>query len=146
VRLITRKGNDFTRRFPLIGMAVAALPLRSCVIDGEAIVCDDSGLAVFDLIRSYRTSGTAVHCAFDLLEIDGEAGEATEGRAVRYRAQRALRRRRRDHLQPRLQARVRGHRIEADRVAVHLGPVAALGQGEEPEGPCGDARGGGGLG
>lgn len=72
VRLITRKGNDFTGRFPFIAMAVAALPARSCLIDGEAIVCDDNGLAVFDLIRRRRTSATAVHCAFDLLELDGE--------------------------------------------------------------------------
>jgi ATP-dependent DNA ligase len=27
------------------------LPVRSCLIDGEAVVCDESGLAVFDLIR-----------------------------------------------------------------------------------------------
>ena len=52
VRLITRKGNDFTSRFPFIAMAVAALPARSCLIDGEAIVCDENGLAVFDLIRA----------------------------------------------------------------------------------------------
>jgi ATP-dependent DNA ligase len=27
---------------------------RSCLIDGEAIVCDNDGLAVFDLIRPPR--------------------------------------------------------------------------------------------
>ena len=46
--------------------------MRSCLIDGEAIVCDESGLAVFELIRRQRTGGAAVHCAFDLLELDGE--------------------------------------------------------------------------
>jgi ATP-dependent DNA ligase len=40
-------------------MAVAALSARWCLIDGEAIVCDDSGLAVFELIRRQRTSATA---------------------------------------------------------------------------------------
>ncbi|HEU0062580.1 MAG TPA: hypothetical protein VFR19_22045 [Hyphomicrobiaceae bacterium] len=49
VRLITRKGNDFTHRFPLIVLAVGKLPVRSCLIDGEAIVCDERGLAVFEL-------------------------------------------------------------------------------------------------
>jgi bifunctional non-homologous end joining protein LigD len=68
VRLITRKGNDFTYRFPFIALAVGKLPVRSCVIDGEAIECDDNGLAVFELIRRQRTSATAVHCAFNLLE------------------------------------------------------------------------------
>ena len=72
VRLITRNGNDFTRRFPLAAAAVAALPGRSCLIDGEAIACDDKGLAVFDLIRRHRNHASAILCAFDLLEIDGE--------------------------------------------------------------------------
>ena len=72
VRLITRNGNDLTRRFPFVAMAVAALPATSCLIDGEAIMCDESGLAVFDLIRGHRPLATAVHCAFDLVELDGE--------------------------------------------------------------------------
>jgi len=46
--------------------------VRSCVIDGEAIVCDDNGLAVFDLIRGHGSNGRAVLCAFDLLEVNGE--------------------------------------------------------------------------
>jgi ATP-dependent DNA ligase len=36
--------------------AVAALPVRSCFIDGEAIVCDDSGLAVFELLAPFATT------------------------------------------------------------------------------------------
>ena len=72
VRLLTRKGNNFSNRFPQIVAAVAALPARSCLIDGEAIVTDHKGLAVFDLIRGHRPSEAAVLCAFDLLELDGE--------------------------------------------------------------------------
>jgi len=72
VRLITRHANDFTDRFPFIAMAVGKLPVRSCLIDGEAIVCDQNGLAVFELIRRHGTLASAVHCAFDLLELDGE--------------------------------------------------------------------------
>ncbi len=71
VRLITRNGNDFTDHFPFIAMAVKSLPVRSCAIDGEAIVCNKNGLAVFELIRGHRTHAGAVHCAFDLLEHDG---------------------------------------------------------------------------
>lgn len=71
VRLITRHGNDFTARFPLVASAVAALPVRSCLIDGEAIVCDENGLAVFELIRGHGSKTSAVLCAFDLLELDG---------------------------------------------------------------------------
>jgi bifunctional non-homologous end joining protein LigD len=72
IRLISRNGHDLADRFPLAAEAVAALPVRSCVIDGEAIVCDDSGLAVFDLIRGHGRNGLAMLCAFDLLEVNGE--------------------------------------------------------------------------
>jgi bifunctional non-homologous end joining protein LigD len=48
VRLITRHGNDFTWRFPLAVAAISALPGRSFLIDGEAIVTNGDGLAVFE--------------------------------------------------------------------------------------------------
>jgi bifunctional non-homologous end joining protein LigD len=72
VRLITRNANDFTDRFPFIATAVAELPVKSCLIDGEAIVCDENGLAVFDLIRRLGAGERAVLSAFDLLELDGK--------------------------------------------------------------------------
>jgi bifunctional non-homologous end joining protein LigD len=72
VRLITRVGNDFSSRFPSIAIAVASLPVGSCLIDGEAIVCDDNGLAVFELVRQHRAGDQAVLCAFDLLELNGK--------------------------------------------------------------------------
>jgi bifunctional non-homologous end joining protein LigD len=72
VRLLTRNAINFAGRFPQIVAALTVLPVRSCLIDGEAVVCDDSGLAVFDLIRGYRHDGAAVLCAFDLLELDGK--------------------------------------------------------------------------
>src|SRR5262249_4243349 len=72
VRLITRAGNDFSSRFPFIAMQVSKIPVRSCLIDGEAIVCDENGLAVFDLIRRHGALASAVLCAFDLLELDGQ--------------------------------------------------------------------------
>jgi bifunctional non-homologous end joining protein LigD len=72
VRLITRHGNDFTSRFPFIATAVSKFRVRSCLIDGEAIVCDENGLAVFDLIRGHGAGESAVLSAFDLLELDGK--------------------------------------------------------------------------
>jgi ATP-dependent DNA ligase len=47
VRLYSRPGNDFTRRFPLIVETLARLRSRSCIIDGEAVACDDNGVASF---------------------------------------------------------------------------------------------------
>ena len=72
VRLITRNGSDFTDHFPAIASALKSLPVRSCIIDGEAIVCDESGLAIFELIRGHGSKTSAVLCAFDLLELDGK--------------------------------------------------------------------------
>jgi len=72
VRLITRHGNDFTNRFPIIVAAVTALSARSFLIDGEAIVTNGDGLAVFDLIPHKRHGADAVLIAFDLIEFEGE--------------------------------------------------------------------------
>ena len=72
VRLFTRNGYDFSARFPLIVAAVAALPAQSCVVDGEAIACDERGLSVFEMIRWRQHDNCVTLCAFDLLELDGE--------------------------------------------------------------------------
>jgi bifunctional non-homologous end joining protein LigD len=72
VRLITRQGNDCTARFPLAVEAVSALSARSFLLDGEAIVTDERGLAVFDLIRHQRHGHDAPLIAFDLIELDCE--------------------------------------------------------------------------
>jgi ATP-dependent DNA ligase len=36
IRLITRRGSDWTNRFPLVVEAVNRLKVRSCLIDGES--------------------------------------------------------------------------------------------------------------
>jgi bifunctional non-homologous end joining protein LigD len=72
IRLVTPNGHDLADRFPLAAEAMEVLPLRSRVIDSEAIVCEDSGLAVFDLVRGHATNARAILCAFDLLDVNGE--------------------------------------------------------------------------
>jgi ATP-dependent DNA ligase len=57
IRLITRNGNDFTNRFPIIVAAVTALSARSFLIDGEAIVTNGDGLAC---LTSFATIDMAV--------------------------------------------------------------------------------------
>jgi hypothetical protein len=71
VRLFTRNGYNFADRFPKIVEAVANLPVRSCFIDGEAIVVDENGLSVFELPRYRLRDQAALLCAFDLIELDG---------------------------------------------------------------------------
>jgi bifunctional non-homologous end joining protein LigD len=51
MRLYSRPGNDLTYRFALIVQTVARLRPRSCIIDGEAVACDDNGMPSFDRIR-----------------------------------------------------------------------------------------------
>jgi len=72
VRLYSRPGNDFTRRLPLIVETLARLRSRSCIIDGEAVVCDDNGVASFDRIRHRGHDGDAFFYAFDLIELNGD--------------------------------------------------------------------------
>jgi bifunctional non-homologous end joining protein LigD len=81
-RLLTRNGNDFTERYPAVSAALAALDVRSFLLDGEITVCDRNGLAVFDLLRHGNwIKPDAVLFAFDLLQIDGEDGiRPPEGR------------------------------------------------------------------
>jgi bifunctional non-homologous end joining protein LigD len=51
--------------------AVNHLKVRSCVIDGEVVCCDERGLAVFHVLRQRQNEATAFLYAFDLLELDG---------------------------------------------------------------------------
>jgi ATP-dependent DNA ligase len=46
IRLITRRGNDWSARYPLVVEAVNHLKVRSCLIDGEVGCCDQRGLAL----------------------------------------------------------------------------------------------------
>ncbi len=54
--LLTRNGNDYTAVFPEIARAVAALPLDSCIIDGEVVVLDPQGCRVFHACSSVAAS------------------------------------------------------------------------------------------
>jgi bifunctional non-homologous end joining protein LigD len=72
VRLYSRPGDDFTHRFPLIAEALTGLRSRSCIIDGEAVVCDDSGHASFERIRCGQHDWDVFLYAFDLIELNGD--------------------------------------------------------------------------
>jgi hypothetical protein len=52
--LLTRRGNDLASRFPLVVEAVNHLKVRSCLIDGEVVCCDERGLANFQMLRHRR--------------------------------------------------------------------------------------------
>ena len=51
VRLRTRNGNDWTRKFPSISASVAKLKAASAVLDMEAVVLDGSGKSSFQAMQ-----------------------------------------------------------------------------------------------
>ena len=71
IRLLTRNGHDWASRYPLIVEAVSALRVKSCLIDGEAVACDNDGLPVFERLRERRNDRHVVLVVFDLLELNG---------------------------------------------------------------------------
>src|SRR5262245_29154482 len=86
VRLYSRPGNDLTHRFPLIVETLARLRSRSCIIDGEAVACDDNGVASFDLVRHQRANGSIFLNAFDLIEPNGDDCGAIQSSLTREEA------------------------------------------------------------
>jgi bifunctional non-homologous end joining protein LigD len=68
--IFSKNGADFARRFPTIAAAVLALPLRSCIIDGELIAADVHGQPDFLALLHGRHVPACVY-AFDLLQLQG---------------------------------------------------------------------------
>jgi bifunctional non-homologous end joining protein LigD len=71
VCLFTRRGYDWTERYPAIAAAAAKVRAQSFTLDGEAVVCGADGIAVFDTLHRRGTVREAILQAFDLLELDG---------------------------------------------------------------------------
>jgi len=71
VRVFTRRGHDWTDRFPAIVGAACQLKPKSFLIDGEAVCCGDDGIPAFELMRRKRHHSSVFLFAFDLLQLDG---------------------------------------------------------------------------
>jgi bifunctional non-homologous end joining protein LigD len=74
VRLLTRKGLDWTHRFRPIAGAVARLDADTALIDGELVVEDERGISSFSLLQTDLKDGRGdrlVYYAFDLLYLNG---------------------------------------------------------------------------
>jgi bifunctional non-homologous end joining protein LigD len=75
VKLLTRKGLDWTPKFPVVAEAVAKLPAETALIDGEVVVEDEAGVSSFSLLQQALKDGDAgrmVFYVFDLLHLDGD--------------------------------------------------------------------------
>jgi len=74
VRMLTRRGLDWTVRFAPIARALARLAVRAAYIDGEIVVMDAEGRTSFAGLQDALSGGRPerlVYCAFDLLHLDG---------------------------------------------------------------------------
>ncbi len=74
VRFWTRNQNDWTAKFPGLGKAIKALPVKSAIFDGEVVALDASGRASFQKlqqsINKNAGAGLILHL-FDLIYIEG---------------------------------------------------------------------------
>lgn len=75
VRLITRNGNDYTKRFHDIASTLIDLASgRAMVLDGEVAITDTSGKTDFQALQNYvkNPQGQSLtYIVFDLLALDG---------------------------------------------------------------------------
>jgi bifunctional non-homologous end joining protein LigD len=74
VQLFSRNAKDFSKRFPEIAAAVAALPVGSAVVDGEIVALDEEGRSSFQLLQGLelgRERPPLAYYVFDLLNDDG---------------------------------------------------------------------------
>lgn len=74
VRLITRNGHDWTKRYDALAKAFAKLPCRTALLDGEVVVQDPRGVTSLNLLEEALSKGDShamTYFAFDLCHLDG---------------------------------------------------------------------------
>src|SRR3954464_5036353 len=83
VRIISRRGTEYTSEFPEIIEAARKLRTRDALLDGELVVLDKAGVSRFQLLQQLGNSRAGLaYFAFDLLRLDGEnlTGQPLEDR------------------------------------------------------------------
>ena len=72
-RSFSRQGLDWTERFPVVVPALAEVPAKVAIIDGEVVVQTAAGVASFAMLVDALKSGGGdmLFYAFDLLYLDG---------------------------------------------------------------------------
>jgi bifunctional non-homologous end joining protein LigD len=74
VTIRTRRGNDWTEKFPHLAQAAAQLPVQTAILDGELVAMLPNGLSSFAALKNALSDGTVhrlVYFVFDLLYLDG---------------------------------------------------------------------------
>ena len=57
VRLISRNGNDWTKRFHTVAAALKTLPIKQAILDGEVVSLDKSGISSFQQLQNQMKRG-----------------------------------------------------------------------------------------
>jgi bifunctional non-homologous end joining protein LigD len=74
VKLVTRRGNDWTEKFEPIVTALASLKVRSAMLDGEIVHLNPDGTSSFGALQedmSEERPDRLCYFLFDLLALDG---------------------------------------------------------------------------
>jgi DNA ligase D-like protein (predicted ligase) len=73
-QILTRRGNDWTEKYPAIARAISALTAQNAYLDGELCGVLPDGRTAFNLIQNATDTGqgSLVFFLFDLLHLDGE--------------------------------------------------------------------------
>ena len=75
IELISRNAKDFTAKFPEVAKALAKLPCKEAVLDGEIAALDEEGRSSFQLLQARELSGERppiFYYVFDLIQLDGK--------------------------------------------------------------------------
>jgi bifunctional non-homologous end joining protein LigD len=72
VRLITKGGCDWSKRFPWIVEAALKNRQKQFVIDGEAVILGVDGYSDFNALHSGKHNDEVQLLAFDVLAMDGD--------------------------------------------------------------------------
>jgi bifunctional non-homologous end joining protein LigD len=72
VRLITRNGYDWTKRYPWIVESALKNRQKQFVVDGEAVILGVNGVSDFNALHSGKHDQEVQLYAFDILALDGD--------------------------------------------------------------------------
>jgi bifunctional non-homologous end joining protein LigD len=74
IKVLTRRGNDWTRRFSKIAADAYLINAGSAIIDGEVVVPAEDGTTDFSVLQNelHGQSNRLVMIAFDLLYLTGQ--------------------------------------------------------------------------
>lgn len=76
VKLISRNGKDWSKKFPIQCKQLSAFPCKRAILDGEMVVLDNKGISRFELLQnsfnndSNQVSHKIDYFVFDLLFLD----------------------------------------------------------------------------